>query len=841
MRKAMDQILACAAAGILGLATANGQCVDWADGFVAEGLGCDGTILEMRTTEVDGQSVLFVGGSFSQIGGIAADSLARWDGSTWSEVGGGVSGEVHEIEFYDEGSGPVMFVGGNFQSVGGGLPIRMLARYAEGQWSEVGASALTNPVQAMAVHDGKLFVGGRFTQIEGRGTLRLAAWDGAAWQTYSSGPSNRDGHAMTYAGPNLRTMLFGGDELPNGTERQDTWKYDGQSWERIATTGPEPRVGHSMAYDSLRDRVLLFGGQPRGWGGGTDSRLWVWTNSRWWAITDYLPVHWEGVSIAYDQARDRVVWFGGVDLQNNAYDDTWEFDGDEWIDIIPATTRPPGRAGYGIAYDAARQQTVMFGGHSNADGLFGDTWTWDGVDWTLASSVGPSPRTRHYMVYDSAREMVVLYGGGGDPSGWKMDTWGWDGTQWLLLAPADPDRPYDSHGPMAYDPHSDRVVMRDERGVTWLWDGTAWEYTNEGGLNGEVFDLASFDDGTGADLCVSGYFTQAGAVPARRVARLTPEGWQSIGGGIQDGDCYSLYVWDDGGGEDLYIGGAFSQADNQTVRCIGRWDGSAWSLLNVGDPGDGGGVNGGIHAMFAYDDGTGEKLYVGGGFDRADGPGAGYNGDIEAFDIARWDGSVWEPVGGHIRAQGSNRGVFAMGGSSMDDQGRLFAGGDFDTAGGKPSSSLAVWGGACTPPSIFEQPEDALAIELEPVVFSTQAWGTRPLTFQWRKNGVNLADNGRITGATTERLMIDPWYSWDAGLYDVVVGNALGSVTSDPAELIVNCPGDFNGDGTVNSLDVLDFLNAWSTGDPSADINGDGAVDTLDVLAFLNLWRTGGC
>ncbi|MCC7387831.1 MAG: hypothetical protein IT431_03595 [Phycisphaerales bacterium] len=54
-----------------------------------------------------------------------------------------------------------------------------------------------------------------------------------------------------------------------------------------------------------------------------------------------------------------------------------------------------------------------------------------------------------------------------------------------------------------------------------------------------------------------------------------------------------------------------------------------------------------------------------------------------------------------------------------------------------------------------------------------------------------------------------------------------------------SCVADFNGDGTVNTVDVLAFLNAWNAGDSSADINGDGAVNTVDVLAFLNLWNAG--
>jgi hypothetical protein len=64
-------------------------------------------------------------------------------------------------------------------------------------------------------------------------------------------------------------------------------------------------------------------------------------------------------------------------------------------------------------------------------------------------------------------------------------------------------------------------------------------------------------------------------------------------------------------------------------------------------------------------------------------------------------------------------------------------------------------------------------------------------------------------------------------------GIAVLSVQTD------GCAADFNGDGSVNTMDVLAFLNAWSAGDASADFNADGTVNTLDVLAFLNAWSAG--
>ncbi len=53
------------------------------------------------------------------------------------------------------------------------------------------------------------------------------------------------------------------------------------------------------------------------------------------------------------------------------------------------------------------------------------------------------------------------------------------------------------------------------------------------------------------------------------------------------------------------------------------------------------------------------------------------------------------------------------------------------------------------------------------------------------------------------------------------------------------CPADFNHDNTINTQDVLAFLNAFTSNDPNADFNGDGTVDTQDVLAFLNAWTSG--
>jgi len=53
------------------------------------------------------------------------------------------------------------------------------------------------------------------------------------------------------------------------------------------------------------------------------------------------------------------------------------------------------------------------------------------------------------------------------------------------------------------------------------------------------------------------------------------------------------------------------------------------------------------------------------------------------------------------------------------------------------------------------------------------------------------------------------------------------------------CAADFNADGSIDTRDVISYLNAWSAREPRADINADGGVDSRDVIAFLNEWTSG--
>ena len=87
--------------------------------------------------------------------------------------------------------------------------------------------------------------------------------------------------------------------------------------------------------------------------------------------------------------------------------------------------------------------------------------------------------------------------------------------------------------------------------------------------------------------------------------------------------------------------------------------------------------------------------------------------------------------------------------------------------------------------------------------------GTHPFTYAWQLNNTNLTDNGNIFGSGTASLTIGNVTALNAGVYTVVVSNALGTVTSSGAALNltpVTAPGV-----TLNKL--FSFSATGSVGD----------------------------
>ncbi len=87
-----------------------------------------------------------------------------------------------------------------------------------------------------------------------------------------------------------------------------------------------------------------------------------------------------------------------------------------------------------------------------------------------------------------------------------------------------------------------------------------------------------------------------------------------------------------------------------------------------------------------------------------------------------------------------------------------------------------------TPPAITIHPAGGTLNVSDVASLSVTATGSAPLSYQWRKSGAAIA------GAVSSTLLLGPVTPVSAGSYDAVVSNLAGSVTSNPAVLIVNPP-----------------------------------------------------
>jgi hypothetical protein len=171
----------------------NPQHVARWDGTNWHPLGSGVDSYEVRALAVLPNGDLVAGGNFTTAGGLPANHVARWDGGTWSPLGTGMSGGVfgtwvHSLCTLPNGD---LVAGGNF-TVAGGLAANRVARWNGSSWSPFGSgidtTGLLTQVYAVAtLADGDLVVGGRFTSAGGVAANSIARWDGAGWAAMGAG------------------------------------------------------------------------------------------------------------------------------------------------------------------------------------------------------------------------------------------------------------------------------------------------------------------------------------------------------------------------------------------------------------------------------------------------------------------------------------------------------------------------------------------------------------------------------------------------------------------------------------------------------------------------------
>ncbi len=144
----------------------------------------------------DNSGTLYAGGGFI-INGTNFSGVAKFNGTSWVAVGGepGGYGEIHALAFDSSGN---LYAGGYFSGMGS-VAANSIAKWNGSTWSALGtglsfsyAGTLGGPWVDCLVSDaaGNVFVGGLFDGAGGLTARYIALWDGTQWATLGSGTSN---------------------------------------------------------------------------------------------------------------------------------------------------------------------------------------------------------------------------------------------------------------------------------------------------------------------------------------------------------------------------------------------------------------------------------------------------------------------------------------------------------------------------------------------------------------------------------------------------------------------------------------------------------------------------
>ncbi len=572
---------------------------------------------------------LYVGGHFDEAGGVPAQSIARWDGQNWSALGSGGANGIGGIVYDLAISGTQVYVGGAFD-LAGGEPANRVALWNGSVWAALGSgvAGTDSYVTALATVGTDLYAGGSFAQVGGVAANRIARWNGSAWTALSTPAGNgTDGpvNALAVSGSGL---YVGGEfAQAGGRAANHVAFWDGSDWSVLDTAAANGVDGPVFAL-ATAGADLYAGGNFTDIGNLPANSIARWNGSAWSALGE-----------------------NGANGVNNT---------------VFAIVASSGELFLGGYFDQAGGAAANFAARWNSS-------VWSALGTGVGNGVNNVIEALTVLGDD-------LYAGGrfsqagGQPANYIAR---WNGSRWITLGDG-PANGVDSDvlalaswGGDLYAGGYFNHAGGAPAGLIARWNGSVWS-TLGAGVGGGDFPSVRVLAAVGNQLYAGGEFIEAGGQPAFKIARWDGSQWSALGVGSSNGVSRANFISVSAiaqFGNDLLVGGDFTEAGGQPAFGVARWNGSTWSSLGNGSAN---GVNNGVYALAVL----GSDLYVGGSFSTA--------GGAPAASIARWNGSTWSALGhgvnGNVRALAVRDGV-------------LYVGGTFTLAGGLPANGLARWDG----------------------------------------------------------------------------------------------------------------------------------------------------
>ena len=606
---------------------------------------------------------LYVGGDFRSInGGIPAKRIAKWDGTSWSAVGNGFNdGRVYSIEVHDDGTGPALYAGGTFW-VAGTANAFGVAKWNGTDWTSLAGGMSDGStsfiITALLSYDGELNPGliaaGRFSSAGGDSATSIASWDGTNWNPLGDGIWHQGSpgtvYALTSHSPDLSSpslYIAGYFDNAGQVPAMNVAKWNGVSWEALSSGVAELALSiGSYNVDSDASPELIVGSSM-------DSEfrnILVWDNESWNRVGTGLDSTVFALHVFDDGTGfGEALYAGGYfkAIGNLATKGVARWNGLEWSTVGDGLARLNDNQDVSAfaVFDDGSGPALYAGGTFDFSGQvpLSNIAKWDGTSWSDVGG-GVNAPVLAMIVHDDGTGPALYVGGvftdaGGMPVNYIAK---WDGSSWSALGQG-----VHSPGPSAVHAlgqYDDGTGMKLYVGGSFIsagsvnarhvamWDGQNWHSLGTG-----VFIAASiltvnafevFDDGNnpnGPSLFAAGNFTTAGGVYSPCVARWDGTEWHAVGAGVGY-RVQKLLAFDDGigNGPSLFIAGNLTESGTNPIRRIARWDGAEWVSLSET-------MDGYVYDLAPYDDGSGfgPLLFAGGSFVSSD-AGDSY--------LARWKG-----------------------------------------------------------------------------------------------------------------------------------------------------------------------------------------------------------
>ncbi|HTI71677.1 MAG TPA: hypothetical protein VMF06_17005 [Candidatus Limnocylindria bacterium] len=491
-----------------------------------------------------------------------------------------------------------------------------------------------------------VYVGGKFTSLDGIAVTNIARWDGVAWHGLGSGVDGPVKSISFYGG---RLVAGGSFDHAGTTEARNIAAWDGQAWNSLGGGFSPDATDEDSTYGvnalATLGGSLFAAGHFNQAGGANAKNIARWDGVAWYPLlmtyTNYVLLleHVQtnnginGPVYALTSSGGNLV-AGGSFLQNTGA-----------RLIAPAITLPVYATNI-VQWDGAN---------------------WSGLGWAAAGFFGQAGAVRSLALYQGD-----LVAGGtfskanGDPfdgiatrhgTSWKPLTQGVNGSVLTLLA-ADTHLYAAGYFSSASGANADSVAA---------WDGANWAAAAaKSPANNDSTVINTLASDQGGNLYAGGLFSQIDTAQVQNFAVRGAGGWSGLGCGLVEGSRSGAgYAMVRFNGKTI-VAGAFRSAGGVDAANIATWDGSRWGQLGAG-------LIGSVSALAT--DGT--YLYAGGNFT--------VPGDSSGVNTAWWNGNKWRVLGG-----GVDRPVHAM--EVMG--GHLYVGGEFKTAGSLHAEGIVQWDGA---------------------------------------------------------------------------------------------------------------------------------------------------